>query len=721
VYVQARTGELVTSFDDFGALLRFLRRRARLTQRQLGLQVGYSEGHICRLEQNDRLPEPTAIAALFVPVLRPDPATAARLIGLARQSRDKNVVDRPAAPESRIPAPSPHTVDRPDALARVRDLLATERAVVIRGLAGVGKTTLAAAVASEYVARGAPLCWITLSTAVGTSPEALVRQLARHLAGQGRPGLAPLLERREGVPPLPLDHQIDLLASALIADSGPAVDSSTADSILVCLDNAQALRGQDATLAILTHLGATAPVSLLLTSREPLALPGSAAFRLDGLRRAEALQLVANIDPGLPAALADRLLARTAGYPMLLRLALGQTCQPGVDRAALVEHLSTNPEITAYLLETTLDRLGSAAERLVSLLAVCRTPVDLYDETLVEESQAADGPYDLLDGLDELRRRQLVDDPAAATLHPLVRDQIHARLVGQLTRRRRLHGAVAIWYERVRDDVLEAAWHFGRAGEYARSAEVLADRVRTLIGGGQSLPAADLVIDTLAAVGRRPESDAELARRLLVLRGDLLVDTLRAEEAESAYREALALSAPPAVRAAVARRLAVSLLQRSQVREALTLSVDASALLGVGDTLLRAELAATEAQARLQLSEHDEAMRVAERALAWETELAAITPESAAEVAASAHWVIGVVLRLRRRDEEAAEHLSTAAATARRAGCTIWPGAACSISERSASSRATSPGPARSWMRAPTRCVGPATASALPACRTVSR
>jgi helix-turn-helix protein len=43
-----------SSFTDFGTLLRVLRHRARLTQRQLGIAVGYSEAQISRLEQGRR-------------------------------------------------------------------------------------------------------------------------------------------------------------------------------------------------------------------------------------------------------------------------------------------------------------------------------------------------------------------------------------------------------------------------------------------------------------------------------------------------------------------------------------------------------------------------------------------------------------------------------------------------------------------------------------------
>jgi len=67
----------------------YLRRRARLTQREPGLRISYSEGHLCRFEQNSRLPKPAVLVALFVPALRPDrdPPVALRPIKLARQAR----------------------------------------------------------------------------------------------------------------------------------------------------------------------------------------------------------------------------------------------------------------------------------------------------------------------------------------------------------------------------------------------------------------------------------------------------------------------------------------------------------------------------------------------------------------------------------------------------------------------------------------------------------
>ena len=52
------------SFTEFGTLLRVLRRGARLTQRDLGIAVGYSEAQISRLEQGRRLPDPAVVAEL---------------------------------------------------------------------------------------------------------------------------------------------------------------------------------------------------------------------------------------------------------------------------------------------------------------------------------------------------------------------------------------------------------------------------------------------------------------------------------------------------------------------------------------------------------------------------------------------------------------------------------------------------------------------------------
>jgi hypothetical protein len=53
------------SFARFGDLLRFLRCRAQLTQRDLSIAVGYNFAQISRLEQGQRRPDPAVVAVLL--------------------------------------------------------------------------------------------------------------------------------------------------------------------------------------------------------------------------------------------------------------------------------------------------------------------------------------------------------------------------------------------------------------------------------------------------------------------------------------------------------------------------------------------------------------------------------------------------------------------------------------------------------------------------------
>ena len=76
-------------FTTFGDLLRFLRRRAGITQLELSIAVGYSDAQISRLEQNLRLPDIPTIEARFVSALdlEDEPKAVARLLDLAANVR----------------------------------------------------------------------------------------------------------------------------------------------------------------------------------------------------------------------------------------------------------------------------------------------------------------------------------------------------------------------------------------------------------------------------------------------------------------------------------------------------------------------------------------------------------------------------------------------------------------------------------------------------------
>jgi WD40 repeat protein/transcriptional regulator with XRE-family HTH domain len=76
-------------FTTFGDLLRYLRRRAGLTQRELSIVVGYSDAQISRLEQNQRMPDLATLTARIIPALHAEdlPEVATRLLELAAAVR----------------------------------------------------------------------------------------------------------------------------------------------------------------------------------------------------------------------------------------------------------------------------------------------------------------------------------------------------------------------------------------------------------------------------------------------------------------------------------------------------------------------------------------------------------------------------------------------------------------------------------------------------------
>jgi DNA-binding XRE family transcriptional regulator len=99
--------EILDRLTTFGELLRYLRRRAGLTQTELSIAVGYSDAQISRLEQNVRLPNLATLQARFLPVLRLKSESAARerLLQLAQHAQQQRTDAHFAGPGRRPPLP----------------------------------------------------------------------------------------------------------------------------------------------------------------------------------------------------------------------------------------------------------------------------------------------------------------------------------------------------------------------------------------------------------------------------------------------------------------------------------------------------------------------------------------------------------------------------------------------------------------------------------------
>jgi WD40 repeat protein/transcriptional regulator with XRE-family HTH domain len=142
------------SFQTFGDLLKFLRRRERLTQLELSIIVGYSEAQIGRLEKNQRRPDLTAVKALFIPALHLDlePDLSARLLELAESARQDDAPAPGVAPYKGLlffddadadlffgrEALTAHLADRVTGIA----MDASTRVMAVVGASGSGKSSL---------------------------------------------------------------------------------------------------------------------------------------------------------------------------------------------------------------------------------------------------------------------------------------------------------------------------------------------------------------------------------------------------------------------------------------------------------------------------------------------------------------------------------------------------------------------------------------------------
>ncbi len=187
------------TFATFGDLLKYLRRRERLTQLELSIAVGYSEAQISRLEKNQRLPDVAAVNALFIPALHleDEPALRAQLLALAESARQEDAPLPGVAPYKGLlyfddtdadlffgrESLTTHLVDRVTALAQDGGL----RILAIVGASGSGKSSLVRAGLAVALKRAGWTAHIMTPTAAPLS------RLAAELHPQFQAGGTPVL------------------------------------------------------------------------------------------------------------------------------------------------------------------------------------------------------------------------------------------------------------------------------------------------------------------------------------------------------------------------------------------------------------------------------------------------------------------------------------------------------------------------------------------------
>ena len=690
--------QLPTHADTFGSYLRLLRRRARLSQTELSVAVGYSTGQISMLENGQRAPDVTTVAARFADALGLDPQeeAALRLLDLARamvhpgaaagQSAGRHRAKTAPPPQTGAqtelheeelgtleeipPLPDSH-VRRPALESQINEWLRRERRAVLCGLPGMGKTTLAAAFAHHY-ARHHPVFWLTLELSWNQTPEELLRQLALFaLANDARGTHVPVLRRiAAGSVPGPIRQQIATVCAALQGIGSP----------LLIFDDAHHVASRPEIMELFRTLAARAPYCrLLFATREALELAGLSQVRVDGLERNEGLHLAAALSAGSASDSApasdpnplqhfDPLFVQTAGNPLLLRLGLGQ-----LGRNDDPMRSPAGNRWVGQLATTLLERLPASPRRLAEFLAIWRGPLDLAEPLLAEILESQLPGYAHAPAVEGLERGQMILQESHAYLHPLVRKPLEANLAQRRSAAVQLHRLAASVAMR-RKEWVEAAHHWTQAGDWAQAAALLTGELTGALPAGQIFPAVAVIDQLLDRPGEPAPAEEERTwrARLLARRGDLLINTLRAAEARANYRAAMQATAEPVARAQLAHQLARSLLHIGQARDALQLCEDAAQTLAhrldADSRQLRIQLGGLHTRALIGLGQLDEAATFCTQAIEVARTMRLEHPTQAEKICAEAWRGLGYIARRQGRVAEAKPCFERAAAHARAAG-----------------------------------------------------
>jgi predicted ATPase len=276
------SGLSLDSFSTFGDLLKYLRRRARLTQRELSIAVKYSEAQISRLEQNQRPPDLSALAALFIPALyiEDEPETITRLMELATRARGESLPESGSLtfsrstreqtverietelPSHNLPLALNSFIGREAERHQIKGWLGQQpaRLVTVTGFGGCGKTRLALETARELLPAYAYRDGVWLVELASITESLFIAQAINTALGAPEP--------RDGSPAASLIKYLRTKHLLLILDNCEQVVSGTAQL------SEDILRASPGVQILATSREALNIVGEFILPLQPLSLPG---------------------------------------------------------------------------------------------------------------------------------------------------------------------------------------------------------------------------------------------------------------------------------------------------------------------------------------------------------------------------------------------------------------------------------------------------------------
>ena len=448
----------------------------------------------------------------YRPVPRNQAAIYHDILHISRPTHDRHLRNAIASLASRLlqqlrpavrpeqPIAPPTLIGRDQLQQQVAADLEAGKAISLTGPGGIGKTSLAAALADDWISPA--VFWYTFRPTFNDQLESLLFALGYFLHGQGASALW---------------HQ-------LVADGGRIKDSALALGLaladlaglrhrpLLCFDELDFLRpltqdqAKPSHVQLLEFLDSLRSHTALLLIGQRSYWESDAIYQLDGLTEAQFRTWLTALSVPHTAADAAHLHAYTAGNPRLAELCVALfRAGEGESFAAVLDQL---PRFQALLpLWLRLERRLPPTERQVlQALSVFRSsaPADAW---LGEEEQAG--------ALEQLIARRLVqrDDQGGVTLLPALAEVVYAEL--PVETQEELHGQAA-QIRAERGEYTAAAFHFSAAVQPAAAVEMWYPQRAQEINRGQA--GAALAIFSQISQRRLPP---EPRKQLLLLRSEL--------------------------------------------------------------------------------------------------------------------------------------------------------------------------------------------------------
>lgn len=386
-------------------------------------------------------------------------------------------LDIPPPPTPRRSPNVPLLLGRDESLTIYTQALDKEGIAVISGMAGIGKTSLAASLARRC-AKPAHIFWHQFHEA--DNVDALIWDLAGFLAFHGQDTLWNLIQTAtisHGRPP-PTNVQFDYLIQHL-----------QGQPYLLCLDDFHHVM-DDPSLGLMVerllpilHQG---QLKLILTSRElPDFVLRSSHTGLAGLSPEAVKHFLAINDIQLDTKESTQLQSYTGGNPQLLTLA-ADLLQGNYDLPTLLQKLVQAADIEDFLMEEIEDSLSRRERAVMGAIALLQG----YPGSREAIEAILDG-QNVRRTLRDLSNRFLLtvtksDDGDLYGQHAIVQDYFY----DALSRRQKpqMHHLAAEYYRDEASDMFLAARHFLAANDQPEAAEILIAHAYALLNRGLARP-----------------------------------------------------------------------------------------------------------------------------------------------------------------------------------------------------------------------------------------